>query len=253
MMIDELYITGAGVSASSGIPTFRGNDGFWTVGSVNYTPQEMATRSMYENNPADFLLWYFKRFASYRDVKPNLVHFWLADKMLITQNIDGLDGKAGNKNYISIHGRLDKVVYYKNEMEEQEPFEANWDDIDLSSDPSDEILKQKLLEKFKINYVNDRFTPQKGVSLKPYVLLFDEIYTDLYRISEAEDWMNKAQKIIFIGTSFSVNITSIALRIAISRGIKVDIVDPSPIKINYDKVNYHQMNAEEYSNFRNLN
>ena len=51
MMIDELYITGAGVSASSGIPTFRGNDGFWTVGSVNYTPQEMATRSMYENYP----------------------------------------------------------------------------------------------------------------------------------------------------------------------------------------------------------
>ena len=136
MMIDELYITGAGVSASSGIPTFRGNDGFWTVGSVNYTPQEMATRSMYENYPADFLLWYFKRFASYRNVKPNLAHYWLADKKLITQNIDGLDGKAGNKDYISIHGRLDKVVCYKNEMEEQEPFEANWDDIDLSSDPS---------------------------------------------------------------------------------------------------------------------
>ena len=143
-------------------------------------------------------------------------------------------------------------AYYKNEMEEQEPFEANWDDIDLSSDPSDEILKQNLLEKFKINYVNDRFTPQKGVSLKPYVLLFDEIYTDLYRISEAEDWMNKAQKIIFIGTSFSVNITSIAVRISISRRIKIDIVEPNPIKINYDKVNYHQMNAEEYSNFRNL-
>ena len=88
MMINELYITGAGVSASSGIPTFRGNDGFWTVGSVNYTPQEMATRSMYENNPADFLLWYFKRFASYRNVKPNLAHYWLADKKLITQNID---------------------------------------------------------------------------------------------------------------------------------------------------------------------
>ena len=252
-MIDELYITGAGVSASSGIPTFRGNDGFWTVGSVNYTPQEMATRSMYENNPADFLLWYFKRFASYRNVKPNTAHYWLADKKLITQNIDGLDGKAGNKDYISIHGRLDKVVCYKNEMEEQVPFDANWNEIDLSLNPSDQVLKKQLLKKFKIKFYNDRFIPQESISLKPYVLLFDEIYTDLYRISEAEHWMNDAKKIIFIGTSFSVNITSIALRIAISRGIEVEIVDPNPIKINYDKVNYHQMNAEEYSHSRNSN
>ena len=252
-MIDELYITGAGVSASSGIPTFRGNDGFWTVGSVNYTPQEMATRSMYENNPADFLLWYFKRFASYRNVKPNAAHYWLADKKLITQNIDGLDGKAGNKDYISIHGRLDKVVCYKNEMEEQVPFDANWNEIDLSLNPSDQVLKKQLLKKFKIKFYNDRFMPQEGISLKPYVLLFDEIYTDLYRISEAEHWMNDAKKIIFIGTSFSVNITSIALRIAISRGIEVEIVDPNPIKINYDKVNYYQMNAEEYSHSRNSN
>ena len=252
-MIDELYITGAGVSASSGIPTFRGNDGFWTVGSVNYTPQEMATRSMYENNPADFLLWYFKRFASYRNVKPNAAHYWLADKKLITQNIDGLDGKAGNKDYISIHGRLDKVVCYKNEMEEQVPFDANWNEIDLSLNPSDQVLKKQLLKKFKIKFYNDRFIPQEGISLKPYVLLFDEIYTDLYRISEAEHWMNDAKKIIFIGTSFSVNITSIALRIAISRGIEVEIVDPNPIKINYEKVNYHQMNAEEYCHSRNSN
>ena len=252
-MIDELYITGAGVSASSGIPTFRGNDGFWTVGSVNYTPQEMATRSMYENNPADFLLWYFKRFASYRNVKPNAAHYWLADKKLITQNIDGLDGKAGNKDYISIHGRLDKVVCYKNEMEEQVPFDANWNEIDLSLNPSDQVLKKQLLKKFKIKFYNNRFIPQEGISLKPYVLLFDEIYTDLYRISEAEHWMNDAKKIIFIGTSFSVNITSIALRIAISRGIEVEIVDPNPIKINYDKVNYHQMNAEDYCHSRNSN
>ena len=252
-MIDELYITGAGVSASSGIPTFRGNDGFWTVGSVNYTPQEMATRYMYENNPAEFLLWYFKRFASYRNVKPNAAHYWLADKKLITQNIDGLDGKAGNKDYISIHGRLDKVVCYKNEMEEQVPFDANWNEIDLSLNPSDQVLKKQLLKKFKIKFYNDRFIPQEGISLKPYVLLFDEIYTDLYRISEAEHWMNDAKKIIFIGTSFSVNITSIALRIAISRGIEVEIVDPNPIKINYDKVNYYQMNAEEYSHSRNSN
>ena len=63
--------------------------------------------------------------------------------------------------------------------------------------------------------------------------------------------MTNAKKIIFIGTSFSVNITSIALRIAISRGIDVDIVDPNPIKINYDKVNYFNMEADEYCKLRN--
>ena len=92
-MIDELFITGAGVSAESGIPTFRGSDGFWTIGSKNYTPQEMATRRMYLEKPEEFLLWYYKRFAKYKDVKHNLTHKWLSDKKLITQNIDGLDGK----------------------------------------------------------------------------------------------------------------------------------------------------------------
>ena len=252
-MSDELFITGAGVSASSGIPTFRGNDGFWTVGSKNYTPQEMATRIMYENNPADFLLWYFKRFASYRNVKPNAVHYWLANKQLITQNIDGLDGRAGNKNYISIHGRLDKVVLYQNEMDVQSPFDANWNEIDLSLNPSDKELKKKLLDKFKINLHNDNtLSPKLGLSLKPYVLLFDEIYTDLYRISKAEEWMNNANKIIFMGTSFSVNITSIALRTAIANGIEVEIVDPEPIKFNYNNVRYYEMTAEEYCNMRKL-
>ena len=248
-----MFITGAGVSASSGIPTFRGNDGFWTVGSKNYTPQEMATRVMYENNPADFLLWYFKRFASYRNVKPNAVHYWLANKQLITQNIDGLDGRAGNKNYISIHGRLDKVVLYQNEMDVQSPFDANWDEIDLSLDPDDEELKKNLLGKFKINLNNNNIlSPKLGLSFKPYILLFDEIYTDLYRISEAEEWMNNANKIIFMGTSFSVNITSIALRTAIANGIEVEIVDPEPIKFNYNNVRYYEMTAEEYCNMRKL-
>ena len=99
--------------------------------------------------------------------------------------------------------------------------------------------------------MNNCLIPKIGVSLKPYVLLFDETYTDLYRISEAENWMTNAKKLIFIGTSFSVNITSIALRIAMSRGINVDIVDPNPIKINYDRVSYFEMEADEYCNLRN--
>ena len=128
-MKKKLFITGAGVSKSSGIPTFRGADGFWTIGSSNFTPQEMATRKMYYENPSEFLLWYYKRFATYRHILPNEVHFWLADKNLITQNIDGLDGKAGNTQYIPIHGRLDKVTVFHNQDDIIPIEEAPWDII----------------------------------------------------------------------------------------------------------------------------
>ena len=107
--MNTLYITGAGVSAESGIPTFRGEDGFWTIGSKNYTPQEMATRHMYENNSTEFLSWYYQRFATYRNHGPNDVHFWLADKNLITQNIDGLHQRSGSTNVLELHGSIIRI------------------------------------------------------------------------------------------------------------------------------------------------
>ena len=241
--MQELYITGAGVSSASGIPTFRGSDGFWTVGSVNYTPQEMATRYMYENYPDQFLLWYFKRFIAYKDAKPNFVHKWLSNKNLITQNIDGLDAKAGNKNYISIHGRLDKVVTYQDEMEYQIPIDANWNEIDPSLE--DNKLISSLFDKFKILETNN-FKPKIKSSLKPFVLLFDEYYTDLYRMTEAERWMQEADKVVFIGTSFSVNITSIALRIALQNDADIEIVDPEPVDLGIPSITYHSFTAEDY-------
>lgn len=277
-----LYITGAGVSANSGIPTFRGHDGYWTIGSRNYTPQEMATRAMYLGDPAQFLLWYYRRFAAYRHVQPNAVHRWLAAQCnggggsggarLITQNIDGLDGKAGNEDYISIHGRLDRMTL----LHDQSLFEhrgdgaagaavaagialldAPWDEVAASlgdtdasrpapdnggsaneqvdwgsaNGPADEADEAALIAALLAACRIPRAGPQMGVSLKPYVLLFDEYYTDLYRMTEAEAWMNGASRMVFMGTSFSVNITAIALRVAVQRGIPVEIVDPEPIDL----------------------
>lgn len=243
-----LYITGAGVSAESGIPTFRGEDGFWTIGSRNYTPMQMATRRMYSENPAEFLAWYYHRFAVYRHHGPNDVHHWLADKNLITQNIDGLDGKAGNKNYIAIHGRLDQMTLFHEQGPMVDIKATPWDTlnytIDLARDESSPELKQALFEVFKINPKTER--PELNVSFKPYVLLFDEYYTELYRISEAQDRMLDADKIIFMGTSFSVNITQMALENAIRYDIPIEVVDPEPVKLPYDNVVYHKMKASEF-------
>ena len=233
--MNTLYITGAGVSAESGIPTFRGSDGYWTIGSVNYTPQEMATRHMYQTNPVEFLRWYYHRFATYRNHGPNEVHYWLANKNLITQNIDGLDGKAGNKNYIAVHGRLDQMTLFHTQGNDVDVIQTPWDGVD------DTNLDESLLQLFKIQRA-----PELNVSYKPFVLLFDEYYTDLYRISEAQQRMIDADKIIFIGTSFSVNITQMALEIAISQNTPIEIVDPSPVKIPYELVTYHAMKASLY-------
>lgn len=231
-----LYITGAGVSADSGIPTFRGRDGFWTIGSENYTPQQMATRYMYQHQPEEFLSWYYQRFASYRNHGPNAVHYWLADKNLITQNIDGLDGKAGNNTYIPIHGRLDQMTRYHEQGEAVDIVETPWDEVD------DAKLPASLLEIFNITAGK----PELNQSYKPFVLLFDEYYTDLYRTAEAQQRMREAQRMVFMGTSFSVNITQMALEIAMGNKTPIEIVDPEPVEIGYPDITYHRMKASEY-------
>ncbi|OQX29068.1 MAG: sirtuin [Spirochaeta sp. LUC14_002_19_P3] len=245
-MMETLYITGAGVSAESGIPTFRGTDGFWTIGSINYTPQEIATRAMYLRHPDEFLHWYFKRFATYHEIKPNSVHYWLADKTLITQNIDGLDGKAGNKNYIPIHGRLDKVSLFLEQGIDTPLLDAPWPQVFTACQNTSDanFIKKTLLDAFKISAKTK--TPELGVSLKPFVLLFDEYYTENYRISEAERWMGEADHFVFMGTSFSVNITTIALRIALSRQSRIEVVDPNPIDIGIPGLIHHRITAAEY-------
>src|SRR5882724_12072447 len=100
----SVFLTGAGISAESGIPTFRGSEGYWTVGSENYTPMEMATRAMFDRAPAEVWSWYLYRFGICAHCEPNPAHRSIAaleralgDGMgLITQNVDGLHQRAGS-------------------------------------------------------------------------------------------------------------------------------------------------------------
>merc|ERR1740117_1678028 len=114
-----VVLTGAGVSAESGIPTFRGADGFWTVGSENYRPQEVATWEKFNEMPEELWHWYQYRWDICRKAKPNPGHHAIveleklmqSDFMLVTQNIDGLHLEAGSDRHClyEIHGRIDQM------------------------------------------------------------------------------------------------------------------------------------------------
>jgi len=117
-----VLLTGAGISAESGIPTFRGADGFWTIGSENYRPQEMATFEMFDKHPEELWKWYHMRWSICRNASPNPGHFAVAELEqfvrgaggnfhLITQNIDGLHLDAGSSEATTyqVHGSMRKM------------------------------------------------------------------------------------------------------------------------------------------------
>lgn len=102
-------LTGAGISAESGVPTFRGEEGLWE----KYRPEELANFNAFMRNPKLVWEWYNFRKKLISEVKPNPGHFALAELenlvqefWLITQNIDGLHWKAGNRNIFELHGNI---------------------------------------------------------------------------------------------------------------------------------------------------
>ncbi len=102
-------ITGAGVSAESGVPTFRGTEGLWR----HYNPQDLATPEAFARDPQLVWEWYDWRRSAVRDARPNPAHRWLAAYesahprfLLVTQNVDGLHALAGSRHLVEIHGNL---------------------------------------------------------------------------------------------------------------------------------------------------
>ena len=102
-------LTGAGISAESGVPTFRGEAGLWR----NFRPEELATPQAFGQDPALVWDWYDWRRKLIGACAPNAAHQTLAameavlpDFTLITQNVDGLHQAAGNHNVLEIHGNI---------------------------------------------------------------------------------------------------------------------------------------------------
>lgn len=105
-------LTGAGISAESGVPTFRGKDGLWR----RFRPEELATPEAFRENPRLVWEWYDWRRQILAPVRPNHAHLAIARLetrckgfTLITQNVDGLHSLAGNKNILELHGNIWRV------------------------------------------------------------------------------------------------------------------------------------------------
>jgi NAD-dependent deacetylase len=109
-----VVLTGAGLSAESGLHTFRDKDGIW----ARYDYREVATPEGYHRNPVLVLNFYNERRRQNADVQPNAAHDALArleaeypgKVLVVTQNIDPLHGLAGSKNLVHMHGEIQKAL-----------------------------------------------------------------------------------------------------------------------------------------------
>ncbi|BDQ29938.1 NAD-dependent deacylase [Nitrosopumilus zosterae] len=106
-----VFVTGAGISQESGIPTFRGKDGLWK----NHDSMKLATIDAFYDNPKLVWEWYNERRKNIFAAQPNLGHKAIAELekyvkvVVLTQNIDGLHQKAGSSEVLELHGSIIKI------------------------------------------------------------------------------------------------------------------------------------------------
>ncbi len=173
-----VVLSGAGISAESGIATFRDSGGLWE----NYAIEDVATPEGWARNPDLVLEFYNQRRKQAFSVKPNAGHYALAalernyDVTIITQNVDNLHERAGSTHVLHLHGELSKVRSSVDESLVYERNETNW-----------EVKRGDLCE--------------KGSQLRPHIVWFGEAVP---MIEEAAYITREADIFIVVGTSLAV-------------------------------------------------
>ena len=213
-------LTGAGLSADSGIPTFRDTDGFWTVGSENYTPEEMGTYRMFCAKPLEVWKWYLYRKGICSKASPNKGHHAIrqleemfGDRFrLISQNVDGLHLAAGNsveRTYF-IHGTLERCRCGKECSRELFPFP------DFTLEKGEELTEEQA-EKLKC--------PKCNAFKRPHVLWFDEFYDEEhYRRDSALRVSKETGLLLIVGTSGATTLPQLVVQTTMdNKGIVIDI------------------------------
>ena len=170
-----VVLTGAGISAESGLKTFRDSDGLWE----GYEIEDVATPRAWRRNPQLVLDFYNDRRRNVRDAEPNAAHKALAaleawyDVQIVTQNIDDLHERAGSTNVLHLHGEIFK-------MRSEHDYELVYDireDIRLGQIAAD------------------------GAQLRPHIVWFEE---EVPSILTAAHLMGEADVFLLVGTSLAV-------------------------------------------------
>ncbi len=201
-----VVLTGAGISAESGVPTFRGEDGLWR----KYRPEDLANPFAFERDPKLVWEWYDWRRCLIKPLFPNAAHYVLAEMenyyknfILITQNVDGLHKKAGSRNIIELHGNIWKMQC---------------------------TIEKKVIENYE--------TPLKELPpkcdcnalMRPYVVWFgEELHPGVYEASIKE--ATNCELFIVIGTSAVVQpAASLPVYAKESKALLIEInIDDTPL------------------------
>jgi NAD-dependent deacetylase len=240
---DIVFLTGAGISAESGIPTFRGPEGYWTVGSEVYHPQQMATWANFQRNPREVWRWYLYRRGVCNAAAPNPAHEALVELEqscpdrfhLITQNIDGLHRRAGNspERIYEVHGNGHEMRCAGSCSPARWPIPEG-----VGDKGRDDPLSE---EEFLL-----LACPLCGGPARPHVLWFDEYYEEVHHRSESA--MRAAMGagiMVIVGTAGATNLPNHAVSVAAQVGAVIIDVNPNP--------NVFQRFADEYARGLSLN
>lgn len=213
-----VVLTGAGMSAESGIATFRDSDGLWE----NHRVEDVATPQGFSANPELVLSFYNARRKELLSVEPNAGHVGLVDLekeydvTIVTQNVDNLHERAGSTHVLHLHGELMKSRSTR--------------DPSLIYEMSEENCEIVMGDKCEL-----------GSQLRPDIVWFGEAVP---MIEEAITYVQKADILVVIGTSLNVYPAAALIDYAKS-GTPIYLIDPKDVRGNRRNINFIQKGASE--------
>ncbi len=213
-----VILTGAGMSAESGISTFRDSGGLWD----KYPVEDVATPEAFHRNPEIVLEFYNTRRRELIQAKPNEGHIGIADLeknfdvQVITQNIDNLHERAGSTKVLHLHGELMKV----------------------RSTGDESLIYELPADKPEIN-MGDKC--EKGYQLRPHIVWFGEAVP---MITEAAELAGKADVFVIIGTSMNVY-PAAGLLDYVKKNVPVYLIDPKDVNTGRYDVFHIKKGASE--------